>query len=87
MAKAPTQIRSLARSHTEAAINVLTGVMNQTDAPPAARVQAATAVLDRGWGKPSQPISGDDDGSPISIQAIVRKIVDPQSGNSNGAGL
>jgi hypothetical protein len=26
--------------------------MNQPDANPAARVAAATALLDRGWGKP-----------------------------------
>jgi hypothetical protein len=52
MAKAKADIRSLARSHTESAINVLAGIMNQPDANPAARVAAATALLDRGWGKP-----------------------------------
>jgi cytochrome c553 len=54
MAKTPTDIRSLARSHTESAIKTLAGIMNQDDAPPAARVSAATALLDRGWGKPTQ---------------------------------
>lgn len=54
MAKTPTDIRSLARSHTESALKTLAGIMGQTDAPPAARVSAATALLDRGWGKPSQ---------------------------------
>lgn len=28
--------------------------MKQPEAPPAARVAAATALLDRGWGKPAQ---------------------------------
>lgn len=59
MAKAKTDIRSLARSHTETAINTLAGIMRQTKAPAAARVQAAQALLDRGWGKPSQPIEHD----------------------------
>lgn len=66
MSKTPTQIRSLARAHTEAAINCLAGIMNQEQAPHAARVSAATALLDRGWGKPTQPIAGDDE-SPLRM--------------------
>lgn len=62
MAKALADIRSLARSHTEQALNVLVGVMGQTDAPPAARVSAANSILDRGWGKPAQPIENGEDG-------------------------
>lgn len=56
MAKTPTDIRSLARSHTETALKTLAGIMQQSDAPPAARVSAATALLDRGWGKPQQTV-------------------------------
>ncbi len=56
MAKTPTDIRSLARSHTQKALNVLAGIMEQADAPPAARVSAAQALLDRGWGKPAQTV-------------------------------
>lgn len=68
MAKTPTEIKSLARSHTVAAINVLLGVMNQDESPPAARVAAATAILDRGWGKPAQAIiGGDEDSPPLKI--------------------
>lgn len=65
MAKTPTEIRSLARAHTEAAVNTLVGIMNQPTAPEAARVSAANSILDRGWGKATQPISGDDDAPPI----------------------
>lgn len=56
MAKTPTDIRSLARAHTETALRVLAGIMEQDSAPHAARVSAATALLDRGWGKPLQSI-------------------------------
>lgn len=56
MAKTPTLIRSLARAHTETAVKVLAGIMNQMDAPPAARVSAAQVLLDRGWGKPAQAV-------------------------------
>ena len=51
MAKTPTEIKSLARQHTDAALKTLAGVMNSTEAPPAARVAAANSLLDRGWGK------------------------------------
>lgn len=67
MAKTPTDIRSLARSHTESAINCLAGIMNKTDAPEAARVRASEALLDRGWGKATQIIQGDEDGGPIVV--------------------
>lgn len=77
MAKAPTEIKSLARAHTAKAINVLAGIMNQTDAPHAARVSAAGQLLDRGWGKPTQPLSGDDGGPPIQVATIERVIIDP----------
>ena len=84
MAKAPPQIRSLARGHTETAVNVLVGIMNQGEAPPAARVQAASAILDRGWGKPSQPHVGDEDGGPITIEKIERIIVNAANPDSGG---
>lgn len=34
--------------------------MAQPDAPAPARVSAATALLDRGWGKPTQPIDAEE---------------------------
>lgn len=65
MAKAKADIRSLARSHTESAIKVLAGIMNQADANAAARVAAAQALLDRGWGKAPQTMAGEDgEGAP-----------------------
>jgi hypothetical protein len=54
MAKTPTDIASLARSHTRTAIRTLAQIMKQPQAPYAARVAAAEALLDRGWGKPKQ---------------------------------
>ena len=79
MAKALADIRSLARSHTALAIKTLTSIAAQPKANPSARVSAACALLDRGWGKPTQPIAGDESADPI--QMIVRKIVD--AGNSD----
>src|SRR5215471_11058054 len=59
MAVAPTEIRTLARSYTKAAINTLVGIMRQPKAPPAARVMAANALLDRGWGKAAHLVAVD----------------------------
>lgn len=72
----------MARSHTEKAINTLVGIMSQEKANAAARVAAANALLDRGWGKAAQPISGDDENPLKIIQKIETVIVDPQAGDS-----
>jgi hypothetical protein len=86
MAKNLTDIRSLARSYTEVAIQTLAAIAQNGKSEPA-QVSAAQALLDRGWGKPAQPIDGDGEGGPIAIQAIVRKIVDPSGGSTNSTGV
>lgn len=45
----------LARSHTPAAIAALARIAGDDSQPPAAIVAASVALLDRGWGKPTQP--------------------------------
>ena len=79
MAKSLTEIRSLARSHTRTAINVLVGIMRSKGATAAARVSAANAILDRGWGKATQPVGNGDDGALELIHRIERIIVDPEN--------
>jgi len=71
MSKASAEIRSLARSHTDKAVKTLVGIMSQTKAPAAARVAAANSILDRGWGKSTQPISGEDGGN-IVVEILKR---------------
>ena len=80
--KTITEIRSLARGHTRAALNVLVGVMRNKDATPAARVSAANAILDRGWGKATQPLANGDDGALELIHRIERVIVHPENSDS-----
>ena len=77
-ARTLTEIRSLARSHTRTAINVLVGVMRSDEATPAARVAAANAILDRGWGKVAQPLENSEDGVLELIHRIERIIVHPE---------
>jgi hypothetical protein len=71
--RVPADLRSLARSHTALSIKVLAGIAQngQTDA---ARVAAATALLDRGWGRPPQTHTGEKGEG--GLEVIVRHIVD-----------
>ena len=73
MAKATADIRSLARAQTALAIRTLTGVCGSKAAPAAARVSAASALLDRGWGKAPQPHTGEDD---KDIRITIRNITE-----------
>src|ERR1700722_14962324 len=54
--RAVEEVQELAREHTTEAISTLHEIMRNTKAPPAARVSAANAILDRGHGKPPQTI-------------------------------
>ena len=72
MARAPTDIRSLARSHTNMAIKILAGIAKD-GTNEAARVSAAIALLDRGWGKPPQAHTGEDGKG--AIRVTIRHIL------------
>jgi hypothetical protein len=85
MSRTLTEIRSLARGHTKTAINVLVGIMRSKDATAAARVSAANAILDRGWGRATQPLESGDNGSLELIHRIERVIVHPE--NPDGKGI
>lgn len=63
--KALLDVIRLARQETEASLKTLAKIRDSEDAPAPARVAASTALLDRGWGKPTQPIDGDGQGGPI----------------------
>ena len=52
--KAERSVRDLAQQYTAEAVEALVDVVRT--GKPAERVQAATALLDRGWGRPSTAI-------------------------------
>jgi len=58
--KGIAEVKELARQHMPAAIETLASIMNSTKASDAARISAATALLDRGFGKPQQHITGEN---------------------------
>jgi hypothetical protein len=49
-------VRDLAREFTQEAIETFVLIMRSPKAPAAARIAAASALLDRAWGKPMQQI-------------------------------
>lgn len=74
MSKAPAEIRSLARQHTEEAINALLRIIRKTDATDSAVVAAASYIIDRGWGKAPNVIEGGE--------APVRMVISWKSSKS-----
>jgi hypothetical protein len=56
MPRALTDIKAAARVHTRTALHTLAKIMTAEDAPHAARVTAAQALLSRGWGQPAQAV-------------------------------
>jgi hypothetical protein len=67
VAKAPLEIRSLARKYTQKALNTLVSIMVEPKAPAAARIMAANALLDRGWGKAAQL---------VDVQGEIKQLVE-----------
>jgi hypothetical protein len=51
------RLRSLAREQTEAALNTIIGIMNAPTTSDRDKLTAAFALLDRGWGKPTQVVA------------------------------
>ena len=72
MPKATPDLRSLARSHTRMAVATLAGIA-RSGTSEQARVTASQALLDRGWGRPAQVHSGEDD---VTLQVVIRTITD-----------
>jgi hypothetical protein len=75
--KSVTEIASLARAYTETVIKTLAGLVTREDVSPAARIAAGQALLDRGWGKPTQSVSLSDERPPIT--EVFNRIVDPEN--------
>ncbi len=71
--KAAHRVRDAAREHTEAALAVLVQIATEGESE-AARVAAANAILDRGYGKPSQPVDGDGEGGAVPVGLTVQFI-------------
>jgi hypothetical protein len=80
-----TDVKALARGRSEDAINTLEDVMTNAKAPAAARVAAATAILDRAWGKPTQHV---EQGQPGDFERMsIDELTDYVARESAALGL
>lgn len=60
-----------AREYTMSAINALVQIMENPKASASARVSAACAVLDRGWGRAQQTVEiGNKDKQPFEVASL-----------------
>jgi len=59
VSQAKRDIAEMAKGHAAKALEVLIGIASNSKAPSAARVSAASAILDRGYGKPRQAVDMD----------------------------
>ncbi len=73
--KATASIRDIAREYTAQAVTALVEVLKGGEAiPPAARVAAAKEILDRGYGKATTILAGDEDGGPVRYATEIRLV-------------
>ncbi len=81
--KASKDVRELARSHGRVAIRIAVKIAKNPNEPSSVRLAACALILDRGFGKAQQVVTGDD-AAPITV--IHRVIVDTV-GDQDSEGL
>jgi hypothetical protein len=73
--KRDEEIAVLARAHTEDAIAALVSILKDVNLNASARVSAATAILDRGFGRAPQSLSVSAQASfPEEFEAFIRLL-------------
>lgn len=65
--KGSARIRELIAERGEELVNGLFEIAMDTEADPKARIMATKELLDRGYGKATQPVDGDGEGGPIKL--------------------
>lgn len=79
---ATREIQAIARDYTTAALKTL-AMIAKSGKKESARVAAATALLDRGWGRPRQAVEHSGEGGGPVVVSVTHEIVDPLSGNGH----
>src|SRR5262249_10403978 len=65
--QASLEVRGLAREHTAEALHTIIEIM-RNGRSDSVKLAAAEAILDRGWGRTAQAITGPE-GGPIDVEA------------------
>jgi hypothetical protein len=74
----PVEIASAARVYAESAVRTLQAIMGQAKAPHAARVAAAIALLDRGYGRPKQSLEHGGPNGLDEIRITIRNLTNKE---------
>lgn len=78
--KATREIKAYAQEYGREAIDKLVNILRSDKSSDQAQVAAVKELLDRGYGKSSQPLSGSEDEPPI------KTVLEVVWGTSNGSG-
>jgi Family of unknown function (DUF5681) len=70
------EVQELARVHSPKAIALLVEIVNDPQAPAAARVSAANSILDRAYGKPPQALEHSGDGITLQVTTGILRAPD-----------
>lgn len=73
--KSTKDIKAIAQEHGAEAIGVLVTAIREADNWQA-KISAAKELMDRGYGKATQPIAGDPDSSPVRVinEIVLRGV-------------
>jgi hypothetical protein len=71
-------VKELAREYTVQAVTTLAEIMCDPEAPAAARVRSAEALLNRGWGTPESTANVSVSTEPTTEQLIQIILGDPE---------
>lgn len=69
---APYSLQKLAKEHTEAALDTILEIMNDTEQEGSTRLEAAKQLLDRGWGKAAMKI--DAKTTHVSVHEVLKEL-------------
>ena len=87
VSQAKRTLAEMAKDHADAALKTLAAVHADEDAPAAARVSAATAILDRAYGKPQQSVAlSNPDGTAIQPTTIILSDASGMMDDDEGEG-
>lgn len=70
------EVQELAKQQTENAVEALVSIMGNEKSNASARVQAAVALLDRGWGRPKQSVDVKVDHDATGLAAALNALND-----------
>lgn len=68
----PEELRKLCQAEAENSINVIIAIRDAKKINPDIRRRAANDLLDRGYGKPAQPVGGTD---ALPAIRIIRDVI------------